>query len=298
MSHHHHHEHGSERALAVSVVLNLLMSIAEIIGGIVSGSVALLGDAFHNLSDTLSLFIAAIAIRIGRKPSDELHSYGHHRAEIIAAFFNSGAMMAVALFVAWESLSSFFTPHSVKSGVMFIVALIGLVVNAGSVAMLFKHSSGSMNIRGAFLHLLADTLSSVAVVIGAIIMRYTGITWIDSLIGVLIAVYIFKESLILFKDSLRVLMQSTPHNISREAVESVVADIPEIDNIHHIHVWQLGEHSVMTEAHISFAEDLPLSAAGTIRNKVAEQLKHSLGISHVTLQMEYQSDCTDISHSL
>ena len=206
-THSHHHHHNTEgRNLLFTVVLNFTITIAEFVGGILSNSLALLSDAIHNLSDAIALLITYITVRISKKSSNQRNTFGYKRIQILAALFNSVTLIAICIYLLYEAYLRFFNPEPVKSILMFAVALIGLIANLLSVFLLQKHSKNNLNIKAAYLHLIGDTLSSVAVVIGGVLIYFYQIYWIDPLITVLISLYIIKETYAVLHETYKILM--------------------------------------------------------------------------------------------
>ncbi len=301
MSHdHHHHDHHnidketSSFRLLVSFLVNLIIALAEIIGGILSNSLALVSDAIHNLSDTISIFIAYLAIKVGKKPSNNRKTFGYKRIEILAALFNSATLFGICLFLIYQSVLRFFDQEKIDSDTMLIVAVIGLLGNLTAMILLNRDKSKNINIKAAYLHLLGDTISSVAVVAGAILIKFYNIFWIDALITCAISLYILKETYEILKQVYSILMQSTPSGINIEEIKSRLEQIAGIENIHHIHIWNLTDSQIHFECHVDFCNDLLLSEADALREKINEILHHEFDIDHITIQVEYKH-CTDIS---
>lgn len=297
---HGHDEHGhshdvsnlSGRKIFWVTVLNATITITEVIGGLVSGSLSLLSDAMHNFSDTLSIVISYVANRIGAKPKDEKKTFGYKRAEILAAFINSLVLTVISIFLIYEAIERFFKPQGIETGVMLIVAVIGLLANLFSVFLLQKDSKKSMNIKSSYLHMLSDTLSSVGVIIGGLLIRFFNITWVDPLITVLIALYILKEAIEILKESINILMQSSP-DLDFNAIIKEVEALEYVNNIHHVHAWRMDEENIFFEAHIDI-EDQTLSSAQGILHNVEELLKDHYHIQHVTLQIETDLCCEPV----
>jgi len=279
---HHHHANLKGRML-FSIVLNLAITLAEVVGGILSGSLALLSDSLHNFSDTMSLVASYWAIKIGERERNEKYTFGYKRAEILVAFINSAVLVGVALFLVVEAYKRFRNPNPIEGTLMLAVAVIGLIANLVSVLLLHEHAGESMNVRSAYLHLMSDTLSSVAVVLGGIAIIKWNVLWIDPLITVLIAVYVFYEGFEILKESVEVLMEASP-DIDLETLRREIEDIPGVRNAHHFHVWRIGEGEVHFECHVE-VEDMPLSEAQRIIDEVEKRLRQ-YGIAHVTVQLE------------
>jgi len=299
MGHHHHHNgHTKEgRKLLITVLLNLAITLAEFIGGIFSNSLALISDAFHNLGDTVAILITYITERISKRASDEKHTFGYKRIQIMAALFNAVTLIAISVFLIFEAWERFNNPQPIKSLLMLSVASIGLLANLISVLLLKSHQKENINIKAAYLHLIGDTLSSVAVIIGGILIYFYKIYWIDPLITVLISLYIIKETYVILYDTYKILMQGTPSGINIDDIVENVTELIEIKGIHHIHVWSLTDREVHFEAHIDLSYDMKISDSQMVVDKVQEILKKKFNIDHVTLQLEYDScDNKDIIH--
>ncbi|MCF6172007.1 MAG: cation diffusion facilitator family transporter [Bacteroidales bacterium] len=295
--HHHHPAKAEGKKLFWTVLLNLVITIAEFVGGILSNSLALVSDAFHNLGDTFAILIAWITVRISKRASDKRHTFGYKRIQILAALFNSVTLIAISIFLLFEAYERFLNPSPVKSLLMLIVASIGLLANLISVLLLKSHQKGNINIRAAYLHLIGDTLSSVAVIIGGILMYYYSIYWIDPLITVFISLYIFKETYQILYSTYKILMQGTPPGIEIGEVVDVLLTLPEVNGVHHVHIWNLTDSEMHFEGHLDLEEDLPLSKGALVIDKAQELLIDSFGIKHVTIQLEFdRCDDKEIIH--
>src|SRR5690625_2475623 len=206
------------KKLMLSIILNLVISIAQLVGGIISGSLALQSDALHNFSDVLSLIISYIADRYSRKSASFTKTFGYKRAEIFAAFINAASLLIIGLYLVYESVVRFLNPYTIQTGIVIWLAVLGIVFNGFSAFLLFKDSRANMNMRSAYLHLLTDTAASVAVLIGGLVMKYYGWFWIDSVLTVIIALYLIVMGFDLFKSSFKVLMLFTPSELKLEAI--------------------------------------------------------------------------------
>ena len=289
-SHGHSHPDLKGRKLLLSILLNIGITVAQAIGGVISGSLSLLSDALHNFSDVLSLIVSYIADRYSKKDASVTKTFGYKRAEIIAAFVNSATLIVVAIYLIYEAVLRFFNPQAIESGLVIWLAILGIVFNGFSVLLLFKDSKSNMNMRSAYLHLLTDMAASVAVLIGGLLMKYFEWFWVDSLLTVLIALYLLIMGYDLLKSSFKVLMLFTPDDLNLEVINKAVCKIPEIKNMHHIHIWQLNEQETHLEAHVEFHEDITLTQFDEALTKVEEMLYHDFGINHVTIQPEHQKD--------
>jgi cobalt-zinc-cadmium efflux system protein len=265
-------------------VLNGLITVVEVAGGILSGSLALLSDAAHNLGDTVSILMSYLAWKIAGREKDVRRTYGYKRAEIIAAFVNASALVAISLFLVFEAVRRFRNPETIDSGLMIGVAAFGLAANFVSMRLLKKGAQGNMNVRSSYLHLLGDTVSSVGVLGGGLAIRFWGAFWIDPLVTVLISLYIMRESWAIVKNSVNILMQSAA-DLDYSAIQRDIEAIPQVRNIHHVHTWMANEETVYFEAHLD-VEDRPLSEACGIADTIEAILKERYGIAHVTLQFE------------
>lgn len=289
----HNHTHDikglSGKKIFWVTVLNAAITIAEIIGGLMSGSLALLSDAFHNLSDTLAIAMAYIANKISQKPKDARRTYGYKRAEIISAFINSGVLLIISILLIAEAVRRFQEPQSIDGTLMITVTVIGLLANILSVFLLQKDSERSLNIKSSYLHLISDTVSSIGVLIGGIAIMAWDTTWIDPVITVLISVYIIFEAWRIVKKTINILMQSSA-DLDYESIKRDVENVEGVKNIHHVHSWMSNENTIYFEAHIDM-EDMLLSEAEKVYDEINELLKKRYGVNHTTLQAEVDKCC-------
>lgn len=270
-------------------VLNATITIAEIIGGILSGSLALLSDAVHNLSDTVAIALSYLANRIAQKPHDEKRTYGYKRAEILSAFVNATVLLALSTVLIVEAIKRWQSPENIDGTLMIIVASIGLVANFISVFLLEKDSHENLNIKSSYLHLISDTVSSIGVLVGGIAIQLWNVVWIDPLITVLISLYIIKETWHVIRKTVEILMQSSAP-LDYEAIKTDIEKIDKVKNLHHVHSWMTNEKTIYFEAHVDM-EDMPLSEVETIYDKIEHLLLEHYGICHVTLQAEVDKCC-------
>lgn len=286
-SHSHHHP-VNKNNLLIATLLNLVITIAEIAGGILANSLALLSDALHNLSDTFATFIAYVAIRISGKKADRKKTFGYQRAEIMAAVLNAVILIVICIYLFKEAYERVLDPEPVKSTIMIIVATIGLMANVLAVIILRKDSGKSLNVKAAYVHLIGDSLSSLLVVAGAIIIRLLGYYWIDPVITFLIGIYLIRESYIILKEAVNILMQSTPGKLDLERLKLKVEELPEVRNLHHVHAWSLNERELHVEAHVEVNKDMKMSQIQPIQAQIETILRNSFHVSHTTLQFEYK----------
>jgi cobalt-zinc-cadmium efflux system protein len=285
-NHSHRHENPSGR-LFISILLNGLITLVEIVGGIFSNSLALISDAIHNLGDTLALILAWLANKFsGRKP-DARRTFGYKRFEILSAFINASVLAAISAYLIYEAILRFIHPEPVRSGLMFIIAGTGLVANLISMLFLRSDSHKSLNIKAAYVHLLGDTLSSVAVIGGAIIMYYTKVLWIDPLLTLIISIVIIIQAYKILRESVDILMQSTPGQLNLEEIKSFLEKHPLIHNVHHVHCWQIQDQDILFEAHIETSKNMQLSESGALVAEIERQLRENFSITHTTLQVEF-----------
>lgn len=291
---HHHHGNLKGRKLATAVIMNLIITGSQIFGGVISGSLALLTDALHNFSDVLALLISWSANKLSGKSATEERTFGYKRAEILAAMINSSALLVIAVFLIVEAVKRFFNPVEVKSLWVIILAGLSIILNGLSVLLLSTEAKGNMNMKSAYLHMLTDMMTSVAVLAGGIAIKFLpGITWIDPVLSIGIALYLVFSSFSLLVETLKVLMQFTPEGISIQEIEENILRYVEIRNLHHVHVWQLNDDQKHFEGHIGFAEDIPLSKVQSVLEDVRRKLGEKFGINHVTIQPELE-DCDDV----
>lgn len=293
MGHEHHHHHNvSGKNLFITIILNLIITFAQIIGGILSGSLALMSDALHNFSDVLSLVLAYGANRLASKESSLEKTFGYHRAEIIATLLNASILIVISFYLIYEAIYKLYHPHPIDSLWVIGLGLLGIVVNGLSVFIIKEDAESNMNFKAAYLHLMGDVLTSVAVVVGGILMYYFAIFWVDPLITILIAIYLLWASFALLKSSLHVLMQFVPEELKVSEIVEEIMSSSEIKDVHHLHVWQLDDHRIHLEAHLNFKENLSLEESISIVDRIEKKLKDSFGISHTTFECEHNR-CSD-----
>ncbi|MDG1571516.1 cation diffusion facilitator family transporter [Robiginitalea sp. M366] len=286
-SHHHHHKELQGKNLLISIFLNILITAAQIVGGFMSGSLALLSDALHNFSDVVSLVISYIANRLGRRAASSRRTFGYKRAEIIAAFVNSASLIVVAVLLIKEAVERFLEPQQIGSVMVIVLSLLGILANGFSVWLLRSTAEGNMNMRSAYLHLFTDMLASVAVLVGGLLMYFFGWYWIDPLLTILIGLYLIYMGYDLLKSSTRVLMLFTPDSIKVQEIVASISAMEPIKNVHHVHIWQLNEDEVHLEAHIDFQEDILLSEFDRILCDIEAKVHNEFGINHVNIQPEF-----------
>jgi cobalt-zinc-cadmium efflux system protein len=286
-NHTHHHPETKGKNLLISILLNVLITISQAIGGIVSGSLALLSDALHNFSDVISLVVSYVATKIAKKEASTSKTFGYKRAEIIAAFVNSATLIIVAIILIKEAIERFITPQTIDSTIVIWLSFLGILANGFSVLLLKKDAEHNMNMRSAYLHLLTDMLASVAVLAGGILMKFYEIYWIDPLLTIIIGLYLIYMGYDLLKSSTKVLMLFTPDTIEVEEIVRAITKIDPIKNVHHVHIWQLNEQEVHLEAHVDFKKDITLTEFDKVLDVIEEEVYHKFGINHINIQPEY-----------
>jgi len=287
-AHHHNPEHIQGQKLLWTTIINLSITLVQIVGGLISNSLSLLSDAIHNLGDSSALFIAFVAGKISRKKPDSKNTFGYKRIEILAALFNAVVLIAICIFLFYEAYKRFINPEPIHGALMLFVAVFGLIANLVSVLILNKEKDHNLNIKAAYMHLLGDTLSSVAVILGGLAIWLFEIYIIDPIITVLVGIYIIWHTWDIVKQTIDILMQSVPKGIDLDEIKSSIETIHGIDNMHHIHVWRLTDTQIHLEAHLNLEANIDMRQMMEIKGKAEKMLKEHFGIGHITLQTGYQ----------
>lgn len=292
MSRHRRHNHGniSANKLLFCIVLNIVITVSQFIGGLISGSLALLSDATHNLTDVISLIISYVAAKLKNKKQTEHQTFGYKRAEIIAAFVNATSLIILSVFLGYEAFHRFNNIEEIESNLVIWLALVAIVANTLSVILLSKDAKSNINMRSAYLHLLSDALVSVAVLIGGLLMKYYQIYWIDSALTLAISIYLLYLSWDILLESTKMLMLFAPKGISIRKIEATIVKMEHVQNLHHVHLWQLNDHDIYIEAHIEFSKDITLSEWDDICFNIEKQLWDEFKINHSVLQPEFNRD--------
>ncbi|HHL45444.1 MAG TPA: cation transporter, partial [Gammaproteobacteria bacterium] len=271
------------RRLGWAIAINMLLTLAQIVGGIVSGSLALIADALHNFSDAASLLIAWVARRIGRQPPDHFKTFGYKRAEVIAALINLVTLVIVGLYLIYEALWRMVEPQVIEGWTVVIVAGIALVIDIATALLTYSMSKNSMNIRAAFLHNVSDALASVGVILaGSLILLYNWY-WSDTLLTLLIAGYVLYQAATMLPETIHILMQGTPEDISVDEVIRSMERVEGVRNVHHVHIWQLDEHENALEAHVVINDFMQTEQ---IKVALKAELEQQFSIVHSTLEFE------------
>lgn len=274
----------NERALRFALALTGSFLVAEVIGGVLTGSLALISDAAHMLTDAAALAIALAAIRIARRPADRRRTYGYHRFEILAAAFNAMLLFAVALYILVEAYRRFTSPPEIHSVGMLVITSIGLIVNLISIRLLSRGQSDSLNVKGAYLEVWSDLLGSIGVIVGAVVIQLTGWSWVDPLVAVAIGLWVLPRTWILLKDSLNILLEGVPEGIDLEEVEQAMLAVPGVLGVHDLHVWALTTGKTSLTAHVVY--DQTYSPEDALMPALQTVLANRFRVVHTTLQCE------------
>ena len=292
----HDHDHskndGNLRRVVVALVLTGSFMIVEIVGGIISGSLALLADAGHMLTDTMALSLAAVAFHVSKRPGDGNLTFGYQRFQILAAFVNGLSLLLIVGWILFEAVQRFLSPQEIMGETMLIVAAAGLVVNIASFAILHGGDKNNLNISGAALHVAGDLLGSVAAIVAATVIITTGWTAIDPILSVAVAMLILKSAWVLVKRSAHVLLEGAPEWLNVDDMQGrIVAAVPGVGSIHHVHVWGLTPQDLMLTMHVCLLTEPP-NPTEIIRD-IKSLLRQDYGIGHCTIELEVD-DCSDI----
>ena len=271
-----------EKTLKIAILLTSIFFVVEVIGGIISGSLSLLGDAGHMLRDVLALFISLSAINIAKKLPTITKTFGYHRTEIFAALINGVLLIVTSGWIFFEAYKRFFEPKPIESITMFAVALIGLLVN---LYVAFKlHGSHDLNVKSAFMHVITDTFSSIAVIFASVWIFFTNQTIIDPILGIVIAVFILFSAFLIMKDSIQILLGFAPKNVDFDGVIKDIENVKGVQSIHNVHLWTLCSNINVIDAHI-LVNELNMAKIEKIKSKIKKKLE-KYNIKHVTLEFE------------
>jgi len=289
------HTHGGadsnstgSRALKIALAIVLITMVAEVVGGILSRSLALLGDAGHMLVDALALGLSLFAVTLARRPATPNKTYGYHRVEIMAALANGTILLLVSAYIFYESYQRFLDPPEIRVPVMLVVAVIGLMANLAGIVLLRKGSRTSLNIKAAFWHVVGDTISSLGVIVAGIIIAFTGWGIVDPIIAVIIGGIILWGAVRLVRESVDILMESVPRHVDAESVAELIKGVAGVEDVHDIHVWTITSGMYAMSAHLVI-EDQMVSRSTEIMEAVNQELGQHFRINHTTLQLECES---------
>jgi cobalt-zinc-cadmium efflux system protein len=293
---HHGHSHDtsdlSDNRLLFSVVLNLLLTVVEAVVGVFSGSLALIADSVHNLGDVGALIVAWVARRIAKRQADDRFTFGYRRAELVGAVINLTVLLVMAVFMTFEGIQRLLDPRPIQTTWVIIAASVATVVDLGTVALLWGMSKGNLNIRAAFVHNLTDAAASIAVIIGAILVQTLGWLWIDPALCLMIAAYILVMSVPMLKHAASILMNHVPRRLDLDGIAATFHQFEEVEEIHHLHVWEIDEKSVAIEAHVVLKGNFSLVEAQSLTKRIRARLQSEWQVGHTTFEYEPpDSDC-------
>ena len=291
MAHDHEANASNLRRVKIALVLTGTFMLVEVAGGIISGSLALLADAGHMLTDTMALALAAVAFHVCKRPPDGKLTFGYQRFQILAAFVNGLSLIAIVGWILFEAVTRFFSPHEILGETMLVVAAVGLVINVICFAVLNAGDKDNLNMRGAALHVAGDLLGSVAAIVAAVVIIYTGWTPIDPILSVAVAMLILRSAWILVKRSAHVLLEGAPEWLDTKIMQDrIVGQVPVVSSIHHVHVWGMTPQDLMLTMHVRLEQE-PGNPTECIR-QIKEVLSAEYGIGHSTIEIE-TDDCAD-----
>jgi cobalt-zinc-cadmium efflux system protein len=286
-----HGRHNNMRRVTIALVLTGAFMVVEVVGGLLASSLALLADAGHMLTDTMALALAALAFRVSKRPADGKLTYGYQRFQILAAFVNGLCLLLIVGWILFEAVSRFMSPHQVLGKTMLVVASLGLVVNLIAFIVLHGGDRDNLNIHGAVLHVAGDLLGSVAAIVAAVVIIFTGWMAIDPILSVAVAILILKSAWVLVRRSAHVLLEGAPEWLDIAAMQQrLVARVPEVGSIHHVHVWGLTPQDLMLTMHVR-VDGVAAQPTSIIRN-VKAVLREEYGIDHSTIEIENEV-CAD-----
>ncbi|MEW6078181.1 MAG: cation diffusion facilitator family transporter [Thermodesulfobacteriota bacterium] len=292
----HEHRHGAPAEkdaegfrLLITMALNLIIPVAQVIGGIAANSMALISDAVHNFSDFTVVLISYIAFRVGRRGATVFNTFGYRRAEILAALINVMLLAGASGLILYHAVLRFLTPQPVNGSTVVILAAVGVTGNGLSAWLLHRDAANSLNIRGAFLHMVGDLLTSVVVLMTGVIFLFYPWYWLDPLLSLAIVFFILKNGWGLFKEAAAVLMNATPVHIRLEEVRSLLEKMSGVAGVHYLHAWQVSSASIAFSCHV-VVPDQPVSRTGELAERIRRELLHRFGIDHPVLQFE-TADC-------
>ncbi len=300
MAHGHAHAHGrgnhngseaSAVKFIVAIFLNIVITVAEYIGGILSGSLALISDAGHNFSDVLSLILGYAGERVSQIKTGRLYSFGLKRFEVLIALVNALSLLAIGIWIVYEAAERYINPVPIKPGIMLWIAVIGLAGNIISMLILMPGRSRSINVRSAFLHLLYDAVASVAVIVTAAVMMFTQMAILDLVISVGIVLMIAYSSIDIIREAMRIFLQGTPRGIDPDEVARKIEELPSVASVHGMHIWSVSSREVFLSCHICVDSSEGAVDTDAVIKEVNHILDDEYGITHTTIQMEQNMVC-------
>ena len=286
---HHGHDHAqgaSERRMWVVFGITASFLVVEVVGGILTHSLALLSDAAHMFTDVMALAIAIAAMRLSRLPADRKRTFGYHRFEILAAAFNATLLFFVALYILYEAYQRWLSPPPIESLGMLAVAIVGLAVNLVGMRLLSSDADSNLNVKGAYLEVWADALGSVGVIIAALIVYFTGWTRADPIVAVLIALWVMPRTWTLFKQSVNVLLEGVPEGMDLSVIDNRLRAVSGVRNVHDLHIWAIGSGKASLTAHLIL--DNAQADVQRVLHDASDLLQREFGLTHTTLQAEFE----------
>ncbi|HAG91865.1 MAG TPA: cation transporter [Bdellovibrionales bacterium] len=294
MGHDHgHHEFGSTKKLYLAVVINIILTVFQIVGGLLSGSLSLLADALHNFSDAGALAIAAIAAKIAKIPPNQRMTYGYKRAEILGALINSTTLIIVGLYLLYEAVNRYFDQNPIDGWTVVWVATIALVIDIFTALLTYSGSKDNVNIKAAFIHNVSDAAASVVVIFSGILILYFKVYLVDLIATVLISIYVLFQAFFLIRQCILVLMQSTPNHLDINEIKSAIESVSLVKEAHHIHVWQLDDKKILLETHVVVFKE-SLYEIENIKKQIRHVLSVNFSIKHSTLEFEISENCQNL----
>jgi cobalt-zinc-cadmium efflux system protein len=291
---HNEHRYGNgERSLTISLIIVVIFMLVEIVGGILSNSLALLGDAGHMFVDGFALALSLVALNLARRPATRTKTFGYFRAEIIAALANGAFLVGISVFILYEAYLRFQNPPPIKAPLMLAISIVGLIANVVMVLLLLRNHE-SINIRAAFWHVATDTLSSVGVIFAGLIIQFTGYSIADPIIAALISVIIFIGAIRLVGESVDILLEAVPKQIDINAVIQDIKRVPGVEDVHDIHIWTITSGVYALSTHLAI-QDRAVSESARLMTEVNEKLENDFGIRHTTLQLECEQCVSGIA---
>jgi cobalt-zinc-cadmium efflux system protein len=278
----------NSKNLVITIFLNVAITLAQIIGGFISGSLALISDALHNFTDVVSLIFSYVAHKLSKRKASINHTFGYKRAEILAAFVNGISLLVLGVFLIVEAIKKFYHPEPIDASIVIWLSALGIAFNGLSVILLKNDAANNLNMRSAYYHLLTDMLASVGVLIAGLLMKWFQVYWVDGVLTILIALYLIYISFDLVKKSTQFLMLFTPDHINIKEIVREVHQIQGVGKLHHIHVWYLNEDELHLEAHLDCEKDITMSEFNLLLADIEALLLEKFGINHVNIQPEFQ----------
>src|SRR2546430_831426 len=282
----HSHDGGTAKILKWSTIATVLFVVVEVVAGLKAGSLALLSDAGHNVTDAMALLFTWFAFHVQSRPANEVKTYGYHRTGVLAAFINAITLVALSVWIFYESIQRFLHPEPVQENIMIVVCALGLLINGGVMWSLRIARKNDINVRSTFVHFLGDALGSVAIIVGAIIIHYTGWQRIDPALSVAIGALIVWSAWDIVNESLNILLEGLPRGIELQTVSCAMREVPGVLDVHDLHIWSLGSSTHALSCH-ALIEDVPPSASDRILQRLNTMLCDRFAIRHTTVQFEH-----------